>query len=314
MKPTTNGKTTGFAKWLRVLGLVFFLFVVFRYVDLERFSENLKNANGHFLILGIFTSLLIVPLAAIRLRLFLLCGKVDKKLLPCSAAVLCGLALNLLLPARGGDIAKVAFLRNSPEDKWTTLTGICLLERGFDVLSLSFIGLFASLIFNFFECTIFSCLTALTAGIGILAITRTDSIPVIGKKLSPLAAVAVQSFKRPRTLLKAFAASLACCLNNVLLMGFLLKATDPLAQISHSFAVSPIAAIAGSLPVSPWGLGTRDGTLVYLLRDHLPTESTLAASFLYMVSTQLILGFIGVPILLIQQRKFSTQGEGESIP
>lgn len=314
MKPTLNGKALGFSKWLRVLGLVVLLFVVLKYVDLERFSTNLQNADIHFLGLGIFSTLLIVPLASIRSRLFLLCGQVDKTLLHCSAAVLCGLALNLLLPARGGDIAKVAFLRTNSDDKWSTLTAICLLERGFDILSLSFIGLFASLILNFYECTIFSCFTALTAAIGIFAITRTNSLPVIGKKFSPLAEVAFQTFKCPRTLFKAFIASLASSLNNVLLMGFFMKAVDPLAQISHSFAVSPIAAVAGSLPISPWGLGTRDGTLVYLLRNQLPTESTLAASFFYMISTQLILGSIGVPVLLMQKRKFSRLGENDNTP
>ena len=195
-------------------------------------------------------------------------------------------------------MAKVAFLRNESRPEWSTLIGLSLLERGFDVLSLSFIGLAASLALGFKECALLAMLILITALVSILVLSKTGSIPLVKNKLRPMADTMKEALKSPKDLMPAISASICCSSNNLLVMGLLLKSTDSQALVSHSFAASPIAAIAGSIPISPLGLGTRDGALAYLLRNHLPSESSLSASLLYAFATQLLLGIIGLPLLL----------------
>ncbi len=72
---------------------------------------------------------------------------------------------------------------------------------------------------------------------------------------------------------------MVCCFRAV-------RSIVPLAAISQS---TPIAILAGSAPISISGIGTRDGTMLLLLRSYGSDAEVVAASFLF---TAIIFGFL----------------------
>jgi uncharacterized membrane protein YbhN (UPF0104 family) len=74
-------------------------------------------------------------------------------------------------------------------------------------------------------------------------------------------------------------AVMVCCFRAV-------RSIVPLAAISQT---TPIAILAGSAPISVSGIGTRDGTMLLLLRSYGSDAEVVAASFLF---TAVIFGFL----------------------
>ena len=62
-------------------------------------------------------------------------------------------------------------------------------------------------------------------------------------------------------------------------------------------ASGPIAIFSGLLPVSISGIGTRDATLAYLLRDVAAPETVVAATMLYTVLAYWFLAALGAVVL-----------------
>ena len=86
-------------------------------------------------------------------------------------------------------------------------------------------------------------------------------------------------------------------------MGFLIKAFDDSVSSTHVFAATPPSIIAGIVPVSLWGVGTRDGSLAYFLQGVTEPENAVSAGFFYTVLVYWLLGLIGLPALFFARRK-----------
>ncbi len=86
-------------------------------------------------------------------------------------------------------------------------------------------------------------------------------------------------------------------------MGFLVKAFDHTVSLTHAFSATPPSIIAGIIPVSLWGVGTRDGALAYFLQGFTSAENAISAGFLYTALLYGLLGLIGLPALFFAKRK-----------
>ena len=87
-----------------------------------------------------------------------------------------------------------------------------------------------------------------------------------------------------------------------MIMGVLLKALDGTISITYAFAITPPSIFAGLVPVSLWGVGTRDGALAYFLEGITAPEIAISAGFLYTALVYWLLGLIGTPFLLFAKR------------
>ena len=67
-------------------------------------------------------------------------------------------------------------------------------------------------------------------------------------------------------------------------------------------AAAPPSMFVGILPISLWGVGTRDAALAYFLNGFTLIENTMAAGFLYTALVYWLLGLIGTPILILSGR------------
>ena len=271
-------------------------------VDLQKLSKAITHADISFIMSALFIAVMSPLLTSSRLKLFLLATGTQISYSRCFIANLCGLSLNLFLPARGGDLVKLVFLRKNDQPSWGILAGVELLERGFDVLALSLLGLAGSLFLGLHKAAITSGIISIAATTGLLILPRMRSMPIIGKKAKSFSKVVVEANKRKVRLLKCFCLCCLCWTANLMIMGLLLKALDGTISITYAFAITPPSIFAGLVPVSLWGVGTRDGALAYFLQGITTPEIAISAGFLYTALVYWLLGLLGTPFLLFARR------------
>ena len=272
-------------------------------VDLQKLTKAITQADISLILIALFIAVISPLLTSSRLKLFLLATGTQISYSRCFIANLCGLSLNLFLPARGGDLVKLAFLRKNEQPSWVILAGVALLERGFDILALSFLGLTGSLILGLNEAAIASGIISVAAITGLLVLPGMGSMPIIGKKAESFSKVVVKVNKRKVQLLGCFCVCCLCWTVNLMIMGLLLKAVDDTISITYAFSVTPPSIFAGLIPVSIWGVGTRDGALAYFMQGITSPEIAISAGCLYTALVYWLLGFIGTPFLIFAKIK-----------
>jgi uncharacterized membrane protein YbhN (UPF0104 family) len=300
---TDSRNHKGFILFLRTAAAVTFITILFQIIDIGKVKAELTQANWTWIIYALSFTCLSPLLAAIRLKYFFATTGVLLSFKLCLKVSLLGLSLNLLIPARGGDLAKLAFLRNDlPNLPLQTLISTALLERGFDVLALGVIGLTSALIIQSTQAAIFAGVFATIAAIILAVLPLAEFWPLVGKKISPVAQVISNAYKNKKKLLLAFLTAVSFWILVSSILGCLLKAFDPNITFAHALAVTPPSIFVGLVPVSLWGVGTRDGALAYFLEGITVAEIAISAGFLYTALVYWFLGIIGTPFLLFARR------------
>jgi uncharacterized membrane protein YbhN (UPF0104 family) len=293
----------------RIAGATLALIFIWYITDLNKLSNALSKADIRFILLAILIAIASPLLTSSRLKLLLLATGTQVSYSRCFFANLCGLSLNLFLPARGGDLLKLAYLRKNGLPSWGILAGVALLERGFDVLALGLLGLTGSLILGLQDAAIATGIVTFTAAIGLLILPRLGSLPIIGLKAQKFSKIVTEANNRKLSLLGCFCTCCLCWTANLMIMGLLLSAIDDTISLTYAFAVTPPSIFAGLVPVSLWGVGTRDGALAYLMQEITSPEIAISAGFLYTALVYWLLGLIGTPFLL-----FAKRNQKESTP
>ena len=265
-------------------------------------KKNMLRAEISFVTWAFLIASVSPTLTALRLNLILRLGHVKTSYTTCIRAMLCGSALNLFLPGRGGDLAKVGFLRSDKIVSWGTLTGIILVERTLDILALAIIGFITSVALGHKIAAIVSGGVAILAIIGFVLLPKLESLPLVGQKCKALGEVASKVGKKKIRLAFCFIICCLCWSVNAIILGLLLKAFDDSISLIHSFSVAPPSILVGIVPISLWGVGTRDGALAYFLQDYTLTENVISAGFLYTALVYWLLGLIGLPALFFAKR------------
>ena len=291
---------------MRIAGATIALTILLSIVDPEKLSQALSQSDVGFLIPALLLAVASPLLTSARLRLFLSATGTQVPYSRCFFASLCGLSLNLFLPARGGDLVKLAYLRKEGKPSWGVLAGAALLERGFDVLALGMIGLTASLVLGLRNASITAGVIVLVTITGLLLLPKMGSLPIVGKKAENFSTIVQKTSQRKLHLLGCFCTCCVCWAVNSMIMGLLIKAFDNSTSFTHAFAATPPSILAGIVPVSLWGIGTRDGALAYFLQGITLPENALSAGFLYTALVYWLLGLIGLPALLFARRKTKT--------
>lgn len=292
---------------LRIAGVSLALIFIHHIADLQKLFKAITKAEISLILVAILITVSSPLLTTLRLKLFFLSIGTQISYSRCFLANLCGLSLNLFLPARGGDLLKLAYISKNGLPSWGILAGVALLERGFDLLALGLLGLAASLTLGLHEAAIASGIVSVAASAGLLILPKMGSLPIIGKKTKNISKVFILKNKRKPLLLGCFCVCCLCWTTNLTIMGLLLSALDDNTSLSYAFATTPPSIFAGMVPVSVWGVGTRDVALAYFLQGITAPEIAISAGFLYTTLLYWLLGLIGTPFLLFAKGSLKKQ-------
>jgi len=280
------------------LGLVGWL--VWR-LDRHRTLELIRNAHGKWLLAAAGLTFCLPFLATAR-WLGVLRAQPNARLPYGTAlrAVMVANALNSFLPSKAGDIAKAVYLRRRAN--FSMGLGTVILERLVDLAVLGALGVVGAMVSGV-RWGLVADLTLLGAVIGafgvVCLIPAGARLPLpakLARAVSEGAGVFHAWLAEPSAVAMVLTASLIHWSLNGLIVCSLVSAVGAGVAWGYCFSVYPLALLAGLVPATIGGIGTRDAAFVALLSGSLPREEATLVSLGYTVFAYWLLSLISFPV------------------
>lgn len=266
-------------------------------VDAKFAFESLKNADLRYLSLSIIFMVPVVILST--LRLYWITPKQHRpSYFQLQRLILLANTLNMVLPAKLGDISKAYFLKTHHNIKGSSALSIILIEKAGDMLGLCFLCVFGICLFGDFSSP-FSTYLMLISFIIICGLITLQSrklghisfyfiqkiLPTfIVKKIRPFflswASTIRYIKKNSYTLSTLLAASLANSFAHFFGIWLMFLSVFPELPFALHSALTPLAILAGLVPLTFSGVGIRDAALVGLYSQYVPSEVSIAFGIL----------------------------------
>lgn len=217
--------------------------------------------------------------------------------------------LNLILPSKMGDLAKAYFLKNQGHLKGSLAFSLVVFEKTCDMLSLLLWGILGLLLYPqkdaLFWIMTFAIVGGTFLGIGLLSSKKLASLffnysarfapKKIAAKFHNLkeAWLTMHDYfwqDRNRLFRVAFTSIFLWFLHLFQIWLFILALRASVPFITN-LALSPLAILAGLLPLTFAGVGTRDGALIYFYQPYFDVH--IAAALGLLCTARYILPAIG---------------------
>ncbi len=228
--------------------------------------------------------------------------------------ILAASVLNMVLPSKMGDIAKAYFMRDRSGISGTLSLSIVVFEKACDFLSLLLWCSFGLLLYpvkdSFFVSITLAIASGLVFGVMVLASRRFSHFVFKSlQKIAPNKAERkIQSLQSSWEEMQAYfwsdrrqlgviaATSIFIWLLHLLQIWFFILALNAWVNPLTNLALSPLAILAGLLPLTFAGVGTRDAALIFLYQPYF-SQTTGAALGLLCTSRYLLPAIGGLPFL-----------------
>jgi hypothetical protein len=300
-------------KLISIVVSLIILIILYVKIDFAALLEVFKNSHRPWMILGLGMVIPITMLTAWRLQ------KLTPKQAKLTFAegnrlILAASVLNMVLPSKMGDIAKAYFIQKRGALTGSLALSLVVFEKTCDLLSLLFWCVFGLVLYPNKGWLFWGMTTIVGAGLllGILLISSRGFADAffnwgqqyapqkIGDKLANLQSSWGEMhdyFWRDRaqlslvTITSIFLWFLHLC--QIWLFILALKAWTPFLA---NLALAPLAILAGLLPLTFAGIGTRDAALVFFYSSYL-NAPTAAALGLLCTSRYFIPAVAGLPFM-----------------
>jgi uncharacterized protein (TIRG00374 family) len=300
----------------RLLGLTVSLLILaalYWKVGASNLVDVLMSSHPIWLSAGLGMVIPLTLISAYRLRLLMpendrLTGWESTRL------ILVASSLNMILPSKMGDIAKAYFMARDHGLSTANCVSLVLYEKATDMLSLLAWCLLGLLFYPFHG----SLFWLLLSGVALLFILccallishrftemlfRLLSFPLPGRFRAKTAKVALQLDELRQQLhgMPGFAwrvalVSLGIWLLHLLQIWLFVLALNTWVPFIENAALAPLAILAGLIPLTFAGIGTRDAAVVVLYSPYL-TASAGAALGLLFTSRYFLPALMGLPLL-----------------
>ena len=292
---------------LMILGLIYWR------IPFQELLAVLRNAHLGWLLVGLGMVVPITLITSLRLRWLM----PPQQPLPFGEAnrlILAACVLNMVLPSKAGDIAKAYFMRDRGHLSTSLALSLVVFEKACDLLSLLLWCLFGLWLYPqkdaFFWLMTVVIFAGLAGGLLLLGSTRfANFFFALGQQLAP-PKIKVK-FKQlqvawgemhgyfwrdRRQLFRVTGISVLIWLLHLLQIWLFILALNAWVPFLTSLALSPLAILAGLLPLTFAGVGTRDAALVFLYAPYLDA-ATAAALGLLCTSRYFLPAIGGLPFL-----------------
>jgi uncharacterized membrane protein YbhN (UPF0104 family) len=280
-------------------------------INFERTIALLQQANWSWLSFAAIVTCLI-PFASVYRWRGVLAAQDDVHLsyMITLRAVMMANVLNSFLPSKAGDIAKAAYLRKHgglPKG-----LGTVILERLVDlgVLGiLGIIGLSAS-----------GALWGLIAGGillgGVITVFMLLLAVPITSRLPDKTALVVDKvilvfshwIRNPSAIIRTLTGSLVIWSIGGLTVYALARGIGAELSLGYTYAIFPLAILAGLIPVTISGIGTRDSAFVMLLSSQLPVEEATLIGIGYTLFAYWFLSLVSFPAVALELNRIYRSG------
>jgi uncharacterized membrane protein YbhN (UPF0104 family) len=290
-----------FKRFVSIVISVAILLYIYTQIDVVNLLKVLQNCDRLMLMVSL---VMVIPITLVTSwRLQQLVPHHSLGFLEANRLILGASVLNMVLPSKMGDIAKSYFMAERSKISGSLALSISIFEKTCDLLSLLLWCVFGLLLYPAKD----SLFWLMTAGVGIglgtgLLMLGSQSFAdwffAIAIKFAP------QKLKSKLEKMQASWGELLIITSTSVFIWFLhllqiwlfILALKAIAPFLISLALSPLSILAGLLPLTFAGIGTRDAAIIYFYQDYF-NEATGAALGLLCTSRYFIPALIGLPFL-----------------
>lgn len=289
------------------------LAVIYWKIDFQGLIEVFKNCDRGWMAVSLG---MVIPITAITSwRLQQLMPNGSK--LPFAEAnrlILAASVLNMILPSKMGDIAKAYFMKQRGHLDGSLSLSLVVFEKACDMLSLLLWCVFGLILYTQKD-WLFSVMTAsVTVGliVGILLLSSRKFAQIfflVAKKLAPRKMRSKVEklqiswremhdyfWSDTHQLLKIAVTSIFIWFLHLMQIWLFILSLKAWTPFTANLALSPLAILAGLLPLTFAGVGTRDAALIVFYQPYFPAP-TAAALGLLCTSRYLLPAIGGLPFL-----------------
>ena len=299
-------------RFVSIIVSITLLLYIYSQIDLVNLLEVLQDCD--LLMLAISLAMVIPITLVTSWRLQQLVPHQSLSVLEANRLILGASVLNMVLPSKMGDIAKSYFMAERSNISGSLALSISIFEKACDLLSLLLWCVFG-LLFYPAKDSLFGIMTAgIVIGL-VMGLLMLGSESFAKTFLAIAIKFAPQKLKSKfqnmqvswsemhryfwsdkRQLLIITSTSVFIWFLHLLQIWLFILALKAIAPFLVSLALSPLSILAGLLPLTFAGIGTRDAALIYFYQDYF-NEATGAALGLLCTSRYFIPALIGLPFL-----------------
>ncbi len=285
-------------------------------IDAESTLEHLAQADWRWLVLATLLTLALPFTSVFRWLGVLEAQRIALPFAVALRAVMMANVLNSFLPSKTGDIAKAAYLRE--HGGLAKGTGTVILERLVDLGVLGALGLLGLLVSG----TLWGLVAGVTLLGGVLAVFLVVLFVPLHKL--PLPGKVARIFESLRTVFGSWtrnpAAIAQTLLGSILTWSLGGLTVFALAQafgtglgLGFAYAIFPLAILAGLVPVTVSGIGTRDAAFVALLGSQMSPEQATLVGIGYTLFAYWLLSLLSFPAVAWQVMAYLRRGGGRRV-
>lgn len=299
-------------RFISLIVSVVILFFIYSQIDLQNLILVFQNCDRTML--GISLSM-VIPITLITgWRLKQLVPQASLGILEANRLILGASVLNMILPSKMGDIAKAYFMSEHSNLSLSLSIAISVFEKTCDLLSLLLWCVFGLILYPAKDSLFWMMTAGVMTGLslGLLLLTSREfanlcfnlTVSFVPKsiktKLQTMQAAWGEMheyfWRDRRQLLLISSSSIFIWFLHLLQIWLFILALKAVTPFIISLALSPLSILAGLLPLTFAGIGTRDAAIIYFYQDFF-NQTTGAALGLLCTSRYFIPALIGLPFL-----------------
>ena len=299
-------------RFVSIVISVAILLYIYTQIDLNNLWQVFQNCDRVMLTISLA---MVIPITLVTSwRLQQLVPQRSIGFLEANRLILGASVLNMVLPSKMGDIAKSYFMAERSHISGSLALSISIFEKACDLLSLLLWCVFGLILYPAKDGLFWTMTIGVVAGfvLGLLLLSSQQfanwfftvtirlAPKLIGKKLKTMQASwqeMHQYFWSDRQqLFLITSTSVFIWFLHLLQIWLFILALKAVVPFLISLALSPLSILAGLLPLTFAGIGTRDAAIIYFYQDYF-SEATGAALGLLCTSRYFIPALIGLPFL-----------------
>ena len=313
-------------RFISIAVSVAILFIIYSKIDLQQLFGVFQDSNPFWMVVSLGMVIPITMVTSWRLQqLMPRAGTLD--FLEANRLILGASVLNMVLPSKMGDIAKSYFMKDRGHLSGTLSLSLVIFEKACDMLSLLLWCAFGLLLYpqkdELFWVMTVAIIAGLSIGLLILGSQRFAqfffrlAMAIAPKKLRQKLKNMEQSWaemhhyfwRDPKQLIKISATSIFIWFLHLLQIWLFILALRAWTPFLVNLALSPLAILAGLLPLTFAGVGTRDAALIWFYQPYFNEEIGAALGILctsrYFLPALIGLPFLGQMMAAVKQQKLA---------
>ena len=297
-------------RFISLIVSVAILLIIYAQIDLRNLIAVFQDCDRTMLAISLG---MVIPITLITAwRLQQLVPQANLGIVEANRLILGASVLNMVLPSKMGDIAKAYFMSERSSLHLSLAIAISVFEKTCDLLSLLLWCVFGLILYPAKDSLFWTMTAGVAIGLclGILLLSSRSFADLFFKSTVNFVPKSIKTklekmqgawgemheyfWRNKQQLLLISGTSIFIWFLHLLQIWLFILALKAITPFIASLALSPLSILAGLLPLTFAGIGTRDAAIIYFYQDYF-NQTTGAALGLLCTSRYFIPAIIGIP-------------------